>query len=224
MKKLYTIAIVAVLMLALTACSGGGSSKKTEAWTRSGTFVDENDAMLIVNPSDSDELSGWYVGFFPGGEMYGWYIQQEGDTLHGDLIPDEMGDEDFIVTLSEEGDDGILLEVEGGDTYHFAPVHEEEQASKESAAKFSVRVNTEGMGQIAYAKEGEELAFNDETPAQSAYFSETEATTYQISAKADEGWKFVKWTKDGEDYSTDETITVEVNEADTEYVAVFDAE
>lgn len=97
-------------------------------------------------------------------------------------------------------------------------------SAEEQTAQFTARINTEGMGQIAYAEEGEELEFNDEYPAQSAYLGVPEAATYTVGAKADEGWKFVKWTKDGEDYSTEETITIEVNEADTEYIAVFDAE
>ena len=41
--------------------------------------------------------------------------------------------------------------------------------------------------------------------------------------KPDEGWEFVKWTKDGEDFSTDEEITVEVSEY-VEYIAVFETE
>ena len=97
-------------------------------------------------------------------------------------------------------------------------------SAEEQTAQFTARINTEGMGQIAYAEEGEELEFNDEYPAQSAYLGEPEAKTYTVGAKADEGWKFVKWTKKGEDYSTEETITIEVNETDAEYIAVFDAE
>ncbi|MCQ2563603.1 MAG: hypothetical protein MJ128_03830 [Mogibacterium sp.] len=62
------------------------------------------------------------------------------------------------------------------------------------------------------------------SPAQSTYLGEPEVKTYTVGAKADEGWKFIKWTKDGEDYSTEETITIEVNETDAEYIAVFDAE
>ena len=44
-----------------------------------------------------------------------------------------------------------------------------------------------------------------------------------IKAKADEGWKFVKWTKDGTDFSEEPEITVEVSE-DVEYIAVFETE
>ena len=51
----------------------------------------------------------------------------------------------------------------------------------------------------------------------------TEPGTYVIKAKPDDGWKFVKWIKDGEDFSEETDITVEVTE-DVEYIAVFDAE
>ena len=43
-----------------------------------------------------------------------------------------------------------------------------------------------------------------------------------LSQKHSEGWKFVKWTKDGADYSTDEQITVAFTEEHVEYIAVFD--
>ena len=42
-----------------------------------------------------------------------------------------------------------------------------------------------------------------------------------ISAKADSGVKFVKWTKDGKDFSTEAEIKVPADE-DSEYVAVFE--
>ena len=85
----------------------------------------------------------------------------------------------------------------------------------------TLNINTEGMGQIAYAKAGESLAFDDEFPVQSAQENLSEPADYVLSAKADEGWKFVKWTKDGEDLSTDAEITVTID-ASAEYVAVFD--
>lgn len=85
----------------------------------------------------------------------------------------------------------------------------------------SLRVDTEGMGQIAYAEEGEEPEFNDEFPKQSAVENLEEPATRVLGAKADDGWKFVKWTKDGEDFSEDEQITVEIDRS-TEFVAVFD--
>ena len=86
-----------------------------------------------------------------------------------------------------------------------------------------LKINTEGMGQIAYGLEGEDIEFNDEFPEQSAMVNLTEPGTYVIKAKADDGWKFVKWTKDGEDFSEEADITVEAAE-DAEYIAVFETE
>ncbi len=87
----------------------------------------------------------------------------------------------------------------------------------------TLTINTEGMGTIAYGLEGEDVEFDEEFPNQSAMVNLTEPSTYVIKAKPDDGWKFVKWTKDGEDFSEETDITVEVSE-NVEYVAVFDAE
>ena len=87
----------------------------------------------------------------------------------------------------------------------------------------SLTVNTEGMGQIAQAEAGEEPAFDDEFPQQSLAVNLQEPADYVLGAKADEGWKFVGWMKDGETFSTDEQITVTVSE-DMELVAVFEVE
>ena len=87
----------------------------------------------------------------------------------------------------------------------------------------TLRINTEGMGTIAYGLEGEDVVFDKDFPNQSTMVNLTEPGTYVIKAKPDDGWKFVKWTKDGEDFSEETDITVEVAE-DVEYIAVFDAE
>ncbi|MBR1899283.1 MAG: hypothetical protein IJ825_10455 [Oscillospiraceae bacterium] len=56
---------------------------------------------------------------------------------------------------------------------------------------------------------------------QDALLDLTGNATYVFAAKADDGFTFLKWTKDGNDYSTDEQITVTLSE-DAEYTAVFD--
>ena len=61
-----------------------------------------------------------------------------------------------------------------------------------------MKINTEGLGQFAYAPEGENVEFDEEFPTQSAIENLPEPKTFVIKAKPDEGWKFVKWTKDGE--------------------------
>lgn len=90
-----------------------------------------------------------------------------------------------------------------------------------NAGLISLVVNTEGMGEIAIADEGETTTFDKDTSVQSAMKSVEKDTVLEIAAKADEGWKFVKWTKDGQNFSGDEHITVTVT-ADTVYQAVFE--
>ena len=63
----------------------------------------------------------------------------------------------------------------------------------------------------------------EDYPTQSVAENVAQPTTYIIKAKPDEGYKFVKWTKNGEDFSTESEIKVEVSE-DVEYIAVFDVE
>ena len=99
----------------------------------------------------------------------------------------------------------------------------EDDASADGASAgdmIVLSINTDGMGQIAYAHEGEELIFNDEFPVQSAQENLTEPTTFVLSARPVEDWQFETWTKDGEDDSTDEEITVDVD-ASAEYIAYF---
>ena len=92
---------------------------------------------------------------------------------------------------------------------------------KDEADGFSVAIHTEGLGQIAYAAEGETPEFDDAFPMQDALPNLTGNATYVFAPKADDGFTFLKWTKDGNDYSTDEQITVTLSE-DAEYTAVFD--
>ena len=252
MKKMIPIVLSLTLALALAAC-GGSKAENTDSagtesaadtesvvstesdadaegeanadstdgfeWTRTGYFLDENDDqnMLMVYPSEDEAYAGmWGVTLFLGEDMHGWMIDQEGETLHGDLTAEGEGDP-FIVTLTEEGETGILLETEAGDQYHFTVMELPEVLA-------TMQINTEGLGEIAYAPEGEEPVFEEGYPYQSAVVNilEGETNIYTIAAKASEGYSFVKWTKNGEDYAEDEQIAVEVTE-DVEYIAVFEA-
>ncbi|MBO6046578.1 MAG: hypothetical protein J6P61_02385 [Erysipelotrichaceae bacterium] len=95
------------------------------------------------------------------------------------------------------------------------------ETSVADAALCPLHIDTEGLGQIAYAEEGKTPEFDDEYPAQSAMVKVAEGSKYVLAAKADEGFKFKKWTLDGKDYSTEDTITVEVT-AEMKFVAVFE--
>ena len=121
MKKWICMALTVLMVLSLAACGGKQADENFE-WTREGYYQDGNGNYLFITPSDNEDLPGWYVGLVADGEMHGWYIQQEGKTLHGDLISDYEGEGELIVTITEEGSDGVKVVVEKGDTYHFTPV------------------------------------------------------------------------------------------------------
>lgn len=216
MKKPICLLLSFLLIFSLAACAKqeqGG--EEAGEWTREGYFTDADDNFLNIQTSPYDEYPGWYVGCMLGEDMYGWVIQQEGNTLHGSIMP-EYEDGEFIVTVTEEGEDGVLLTTEAGDTYHFTPYDMPE-------ATIFVNINTEGFGRIAYAEEGGELELDDEYPYQSAVVNLAESAVYELGAKADEGWKFVKWTKNGEDFSAEPILTVTLNES-ADYIAVFEEE
>ncbi len=90
----------------------------------------------------------------------------------------------------------------------------------DGAEYVSVSVYTDGFGQLAAAGEGETLEFDDEFPSQSLMKNMEKGAQCSIAAKADEGYKLVKWIRDGEDFGSDETITITLEE-DTELVAIF---
>ena len=110
----------------------------------------------------------------------------------------------------------ILFEVEGGKAYHLVPAEFEE-------ASIAVSINTEGWGQFTAVSDVED-AFEAEEPTSSMILSLYEPTVYTLTAVAaedGEDWVFVKWTKNGDDYSTDAEITVEFDES-ADFVAVFE--
>ena len=208
MKRLICTVLAIAMFLALTAC--GGSKK----WTREGSFTDKNGNFLSITFLEDSEEKGWYVGCMIGDKSYGWTLFMKGKNLYGDLNPEDK-DNPFVVTISEDGEADVIMKVKGGETYNF------KSQPMDDVDTFSVRINTEGNGVFAYAKEGEELIFDEEHPAQSLQMNLAEMAIYTIKARANEGCRFIKWTKDGEDYSTEDQITVEFTE-DVEYVAFFE--
>ena len=224
MRKLICFLLCAVMLFTLSAC--GGKSEPAPAqepeqtpeqapkeWTRQGYFTDEDGNMLSVTLMEDVVDPGWYVGVMLGDFWGGNTLAQEGGTLRGNIVPDyEEGE--VIVTVSEEGEDGLLLTVEGGGTYHFTPTEMEE-------ASVVVNINTEGWGNIDYAEGEEAPDIHTEYPFQSAYIGLAEPATYTFLAWPQAGNVFVKWLKNGEDFSTEPQITVLLDES-ADYVAVFE--
>ncbi len=211
MKKILCFFLSVVMLCTLVAC--GAKQEAPFEWTRKGTFEDADGNYLNINPSDNEEYPGWAVTFALGEAFHGWFIQQEGKTLHGNLTAEYEDADDYIVTVAEEGEDGVALTAPDGKVYHFTPV------DMPSASIF-VHLNIEGIGEIAYAKAGEALEFDGEHAIQSAQINLAEPETYTLAARPKDGYEFVKWTRDGADLSTDAQITVEFSES-ADYVAVF---
>ena len=242
MKKLISIAICAIMLLALAACAGDRPTDNagettvppsepapTEAgqteteppaaeWTRSGYFRDDSGNILSIAWMDDVDEPGWYVGCMLGEDLmedsWSGMLQQEGNALRG-VLSSSGSKDDLTVTVSEEGADGILLTIEGGDLYHFTPYDM-------PTATIIVTINTEGWGgMIEYAEGKEAPVIDPERPYQSAQINLAEPATYTFAAAAEAGNLFVKWTKNGEDYSSEPIITVLLDES-ADFVAVFE--
>ena len=211
MKKLVSLSVCVVMLLALCACGG---KKAAAEWTRTGYFMDENNNLLSVTWMEDIDEPGWYVGLMLGDIMAGGTLPQVENTLQGSLSTWDEGAEPLSVTVSEEGEDGLKL-VAGGEAYHFTPYDMPEAA-------IFVSVNTEGWGGMIGYEAGETAPELDpERPYQSAQINLAEPETYTLAAAPEAGSLFVKWTKNGEDFSTEPVITVLLDES-ADFVAVFE--
>ena len=227
MKKLICLAMCVVLLLTLCACAAKKPADSAETpsqeeqtvteWTRDGYYQDDGGHMLSVTWMDDVDEPGWYVGCCLGEDFiedsWGGTLPQEGNALRGTL-PSSGEKEALTVTVTEEGDDGLLLAVDGGETYHFKPMEME-------TASIFVTVNTEGWGNIEYAEGEEAPEIDTEYPCQSAQINLAGPATHTFLAWPQAGNIFVKWTKNGEDFSTEPQITVLLDES-ADFVAVFE--
>ncbi len=238
--KIITVLVMALLMLfALAACGAKTetpsqetniqettvqetptqeaptpSTSEVKNWTREGYFKDENDNMLSVTWMEDIDEPGWYVGVMIGDLMGGCTLPLENGTLHGDLNAWDENADPLIVTVSEEGEDGLLLTVDGGESYHFS-------AYDMPDATIVVKINTEGGGNIDWAEGDQAPEIDTEYPYQSAYIGLAEPKVHTFVAWPRTGYVFVKWTKNGEDFSTEPQITLLLDES-ADYVAVFE--
>ena len=222
MKKTLCILLAAVLLLGLCACGQKSAEpaepEKSAEWTRQGYFADEDENMLSVTWMEDIDQPGWYVacmlGEDPIEDSYGGTLNQEGAALRGTLTC--SGEKEALtVTVSQEGE-GLLLSVEGGESRHFLPMDLPD-------ATIFVTVDTEGMGNIAFAEGEAAPEIDPERPYQSAVINLAEPTPHTLVAWPQAGNVFVKWTKDGEDFSTEPQITVTLDES-AAFVAVFEAD
>lgn len=214
MKKILYLLLAACMVLSLAACGAAPAEPEIKDWSREGYYQDENENMLSVVWMEDVDVPGWYVGVMLGDVMTGCVIEQDGNDLHGDLNAWDESAEPFVVTLSEEGEDGLLLTVEGGESYHFTPMDLPE-------ATIFITINVEGWGNIDHAEGEEAPEIDPEYPFQSAQINLAEPATYTFVAWPKAGNVFVKWMKNGEDYSTEPQITLLLDET-ADYIAVFE--
>ena len=216
MKKVICIIMAMALVFAFTACGGSDSSGAGE-WTLEGYFMDAEDNMLSITYMDDVTDPGWYVGVMLGEDFiedsWGGIVDVEGNTLHGTLTPGGSQDE-LTVTVSEDGDGGVLLALEGGGEYHFT------EYDMPTASIF-ININIEGDGSIGYEPGETTPELDEEYPYQSAVINLAEPENYTFGAWPTEGHKFVKWTKNGEDFSTEPIVTILLDES-ADYIAVFE--
>ena len=233
MKKISCFILCIFMLFTIAACGSEKTANSAEQqtaepseaeqassdWTREGYFQDENENMLSVTWMEDVDEPGWYVGVVLGEDWvedaWGGTLPQEGNTLHGTLSS-SGSKSDLTVTISEEGEDGLLLEVEGGETYHLT-------AMEDMTASIIVTIGTEGFGMIGYEPGETVPELDTDEPYQSAQVNLAEPETYTFAAAPEEGNVFVKWTKNGEDYASEPVITVQLEES-AYFVAVFEEE
>jgi D-alanyl-D-alanine carboxypeptidase len=218
MKKLICLLMAAVMLFASAVCAFADSAPEQEQaaaeWNRQGYYADEAGNMLSVTWMDDVYEPGWYVGFMNGEDLiedsYGGTLLQEGNSLYG-ILTSSGSKPEITVTVSEEDEDCLLFVVQDGETYHFSPFDMGTPVA-------TLWVNTEGYGFFTCDEEGQEPDDNLWTSLQ---YGLAEPATYVLTAKPGEDWVFVKWTLNGEDYSADERITINVSE-DSDVMAVFE--
>ena len=222
MKKLISLILCAAVLFAVTACASEKADPAAELteqtaadWPRNAYFTDENDNMLSITWMDDIDEPGWYVGCMLGEDFeedsWGGTLAVDGNALRGTLTT--FGSKgDITVTVSPDGD-GVSLVIDGGETYRFAEMDLPE-------ATIFVTINTEGWGMIGYEPGETAPELDPEEPYQSAQINLAEAETYTFAAAPEEGSAFVKWTKNGADFSTDPVITVLLDES-ADFIAVF---
>ena len=216
MKKMICLLLAVCMVFALAAC-GKQAEPEIKDWTRQGFFMDEEQNFLSVTWMDDVDEPGWYVGVMLGEDLiedsWGGMLPQEGNSLHG-ALQSSGSKGDLTVTVAEDGPDGLLLTVEGGETYRF-------KGGEMPKASVVVNISTEGWGNIAYAEGEQTPEIDPEYPYQSAYLGLEGPETYTLLAWPQAGNLCVKWTKNGEDFSTEAQVTLLLDES-AEYVAVFE--
>ena len=236
MKKITCLLLSGLLILSFAGCStkpekkvssasaaseaasaAESTSEAAGAWSRDGIFMDEEGHMVTVTWLDYLDEPSWYAGVLLGDnwEEDSWTgnVEQKGNSLYG-VLASNADKDDMTVTITEEGETGLVLAIEGGETYHVS-------SDNVPKATINVMVNVEGLGYIEYAEGDTTPELDPEFKASSAVINLAEPEVYTLLAYPAEDTSFVKWTKNGEDFSTEAQITLTLDES-AEYIAVFE--
>ena len=189
------------------------TGKETFTWTREGYFMDEDFNYATILPSEDEEHPGWEVSLGLDGDIYSWFLTQEGNALRGNMISEEIGGE-FIVTITEDDSIGVFVETQDGKKYHLL-------GEEKDDSLISLKVGVEGLGEIACAMNGEAIEFEEDFTVQMIARNFSEPETVVLAARPEAGYQFLKWTKDGEDFSTENPLEVEITES-SDFTAVFE--
>ena len=205
MKKLVTLMLLTAMMLSLVSCGSGGK------WERYGYFSDtEGNTLYISDPGEDAEE--WYVEFSDGKDVYTGYCEGKGSKLTG-MLECELSEDavsEMEITLTNDGKDGVKAKIKDASTCKMT--HAE-------TAPIVITIDTDGFGFIRALTESRE-------PDSDGYVSSMDLdlmvpVVYELTARGENDWAFVKWTKNGEDFSADRKLTVTFSET-ADYVAVFE--
>lgn len=83
----------------------------------------------------------------------------------------------------------------------------------------TIQVNVDGMGVIAVTDDGSDPVIDPDIPFTSSYNNVAPGTEVKMTCEPDEEYMFVRWTRNGEIFSKEQTISVTADE-NAEYRAV----
>lgn len=204
MKKHICLFMILALMLSLASCGSG-------KWERTGYFADGSGNYLYIS-DPGDDAEEWFVKLADGNDLYKGNLQSKGSKLTGELECWHSDDavSAMEVTLSKDKKDGVRVKVKDSSGYRF---------SAAEGAPIAVTINTDGFGYFRALTESDGLESDGYTSSMELSFMVPAA--YELTARGENDWVFVKWTKNGEFFSNERKLTVSFFDS-ADYVAVFE--
>jgi|GEM_PF-4118220 len=224
---------------ASSASATGGSTVEAlgleKAWVGQG-----EDSMTYYFEGAGQKTGALLVYYMADNSYERWAGSMEASGDQAKVVDGETGEAVVFAAGAADGDGNISITMADGAKATLSPmeladvadvldtigtyatkVGEEPVArtAEELGGEFVIQVNTEGDGEVAYAQNGEDMGYTD-----SAFTHADAGDVITLKAKAgkyDSSSRFVKWTKDGADFSTEPEVEATVD-GDAEFVAVFE--